>query len=274
MPSPVILGAVALVCCLVLAAAIYFSTQSSGSPSGSSPSGSSPSGSPSGSPAPAPAATDPRQAVWSSGQSIQSAPLEISTTTTNFATAPTGITTTSAPSYTMSMDINIAQTGPSWRNVFNNGSHDCCDANARHPAMFITGSDASPPNRIHIVHNASEDVNRNIVSNFAATLGQWFNVTFVVNGGVMSTYFNGVADATVSGTFNWGSQNMQWRWNEYIQEYTTRTQNTQGSVQVANVYFWNSALTASQIAQLKIPSAPTPGVSTTSYFVPEPYSLD
>jgi len=137
--------------------------------------------------------------------------------------------------------------------------------------MFITGNDAAPPNRIHIVHNAAEDVNRNIVSNFAATLGKWFNVTFVVSNGTMSTYFNGVADATVTGTFNWGAQNMQWRWNEYIQEYTTRTQNTQGSVQVANVYFWPSALTATQIAQLAIPSAPTPGVATTSYYTPEPY---
>jgi hypothetical protein len=211
--------------------------------------------------------------VWSSGQTIQSSPLEISTSTIPFANAPTGFSTTAAPSYTMSMDINIAQTGPSWRNVFNNGSHDCCDVNARHPAMFITGSDFGVPNKIHIVHNATEDVNRNIVSNFAATLGKWFNVTFVVNNGTMSTYFNGVADATASGTFNWGAQNMQWRWNEYIQEYTTRTQNTQGSVQVANVYFWPSALTPAQIAQLVIPSTPTPGVATTSYYMPEPYEV-
>ena len=220
-------------------------------------------------PAPAPAATDARMSVWTSGQSIQSAPLEISTATIPFATAPT-YTPSSPPSYTMSMDINIAQAGPSWRNVFNNGSHDCCDGNSRHPALFITGNDAAPPNRIHIVHGANEDANRNIVSKFAATLGQWFNVTWVVNGSTLSTYFNGVADATASGTFNWGTAAPQWRWNQYISEYTTRAENTSGSIQVANAYFWPSALTPDQIAKLTIPSAPTPGVATTSYYLPEP----
>ena len=270
MPSPGMVIGIVVFCCLVILATVlgvYFTNVSC--PSFGS--ACSPGPAPAPGPAPGPAATDPRQAVWASGQSIQSAPLEISTSTIPFATAPTGITSNAAPSYTMSMDINIAQTGPSWRNVFNNGSHDCCDINARHPAMFITGSDTAPPNRIHIVQNAVEDVNKNIVSNFAATLGTWFNVTWVVNNGTLSTYFNGVADATATGTFNWGAKNMQWRWNEYIQEYTTRTQNTQGSVQVANVYFWPSALTAAQIANLKLPSAPTPGVSTTSYYMPEPY---
>ena len=56
MPSPIIIGVVALVVVVLVAASIYFATQSSGSPpSGSPPSGSSPGGSPSGSPAPAPA---------------------------------------------------------------------------------------------------------------------------------------------------------------------------------------------------------------------------
>lgn len=232
----------------------------------------SPMPSPAPGPAPAPA-TDPRQVVWSSGQSIQSAPLDISTQTIPFTNAPSGINTSQPPSYTMSMDINIAQTGPSWRNIFNNGAHDCCDATSRRPAMFITGTDAAPANRIHIVHGANEDNNRNIVSNFTATLGQWFNVTWVVNNGTMSTYFNGVPDATATGTFNWGSpvQN-QWRWNEYIQEYTTRAENTQGSVQVANVYWWNTALTSTQISQLTVPSTPTSGVATTSYYMPEPFT--
>jgi len=44
------------------------------------------------------------------------------------------------------------------------------------------------------------------------------------------------------------------------------------TVNVGNVYWWNSALTAAQIAQLKVPSAPTPGVATTSYYMPEPFT--
>ena len=56
MPSPIIIGVIGILFCIIFAVGIYFATQSSGSPpSGSPPSGSSPGGSPSGSPAPAPA---------------------------------------------------------------------------------------------------------------------------------------------------------------------------------------------------------------------------
>jgi hypothetical protein len=131
--------------------------------------------------------------------------LDISTQTIPFANSPSGISTSQPVSYTMSMDINIAQSGPSWRNVFNNGSHDCCDGTSRRPAMFIVGNDWQPANRVHIVHGANEDNNRTSFPTLQLPLGQWFNVTWVVNNGTLSTYFNGVPDATVTGTFNWGS---------------------------------------------------------------------
>jgi hypothetical protein len=47
-----------------------------------------------------------------------------------------------------------------------------------------------------------------------------------------------------------------------------------GAITVANVYWWNTALTTDQIAKLKIPSSPTPGVATTSYYMPEPYTAE
>jgi Concanavalin A-like lectin/glucanases superfamily len=260
--GPPIVPIVVLCCCCLLSSSLAMAMISSSGGSLSLSGG-------------APSSTDPRAPVWSTGQKIQDAPLDISTQTTPFATAPTGINTSQPVSYTMSMDINIAQAGPSWRNVFNNGSHDCCDGTSRRPALFITGNDAAPANRVHIVHGANEDNNRNIVSNFTATLGKWFNVTWVVDGGSMKTYFNGVPDATVSGTFNWGNpvQN-QWRWNEYVQEYPTRGANTAGALSVANVYWWNSALTPDQIATLAIPQTPDPNVATTSYYEPEPYFKD
>jgi len=218
--------------------------------------------------APGPAALTPEQTLLASGQAIQVPEIDISTAPPAF-TAPTGIDTTKV-SYSMSMDVNIAQTGPSWRNIMNNGTHDCCDANSRRPAIFITGNDAAPPNRIHIVHGAKEDNNKNIVTTFAATLGTYFNVTWVVDGGKLTTYINGVPDATgsVSGTFNWGTHTPTWKWNQYLSEYTTRKENTQGPVKVKNVYWFNKALSPTEIKAIASPAG-----SGTSTYTPEPYNL-
>jgi hypothetical protein len=44
-----------------------------------------------------------------------------------------------------------------------------------------------------------------------------------------------------------------------------------GQMKIANFYWWNTALTTAQIASLKVPTSPTPGVATTSYYMPEPF---
>jgi hypothetical protein len=221
---------------------------------------------------PAPVATDPRQTVWASGQTIQSAPID-SQTGTPFTTAPTGYSGT--PTYTMSLDINIAQTAQSWRNILSHeptdGSGDWGTLNARRPCVYVTGNDAAPPNRIHVVHQAAAADNTNIVTSFAATPGTYFNLTWVVSGGTLKAYINGVLDTsgTVSAAFTWPSPDQPWTWM-----HPNYTGNKAGAITVANVYWWNSALTAAQISNLKVPSAPTPGVATTSYYMPEPFTGD
>jgi len=245
---------VAMCCSSSLAAGLY--VMSSGADTSS----------PSGAPSAGPAAPDPKTTLLKSGQALQVTEAEISTSPPAF-TVPTGIDT-SKVTYTMSMDVNIAQSGPSWRNIMNNGTHDCCDATSRRPAVFITGNDTAPPNRIYIVHGANEDNDKHLYTTFAATLGTYFNLTWVVDGGKLTTYINGQKDATgtMSATFNWGTpvQNT-WRWNQYLSEYTTRTQNTAGSVKVKNVYWWNKALSDSDITTLASTSS-----GTTSHYVAEP----
>lgn len=147
----------------------------------------------------------------------------------------------------MSFDCYIESIAPTWRNIFNNGTHDCCDPNSRVPAVFISGNDAAPANRIHIVHGAKEDFNLHMTSNFNAPLKQWFNITFTVDNKKMSTYFNGVVDNGVTGTFNWGTvPPNNWKWNQYIDQYKNPL-HTVGSVKVKNVVFWNKSLTDSQL---------------------------
>ena len=211
--------------------------------------------------------TSPRDTLLATGQAIQAAEAEISTAPPTF-TPPTGIDT-SKVSYSMTMDVLIAQAGPSWRNIMNNGAHDCCDATTRRPAVFITGTDVAPANRIHIVHGATQDNNKNIITSFAATPGTYFNLTWVVDNGTLTTYINGTKDSagSTSATFNWGTpvQNA-WNWNQYLKEYTTRTQNTAGSVKVKNVYWFNKPLTDADVTTLTT-------TGTTSSYTPEPFSL-
>lgn len=202
-------------------------------------------------------------AVLSTGQALQTAEIDISTAPPAFK-VPKGVDTKSGVSYTMSMDVRIDQVGNSWRNIFNNGLHDCCDATSRRPAVFITGKDASPPNRIHIVHGSDEDNNRNIVTQFAASPGVYFNLTWVVDGNKLTTYINGNPDpaGSITGKFNWGSFPGDFNWNQYLKEYKTRADNTAGPVKVKNVYWFNKALTP---AEIKTISSSSSGAGTSGY---------
>jgi hypothetical protein len=187
----------------------------------------------------------------STGQTILSAETEISTAPPAF-TVPTGLSTSGPVSYTLSMSIKIAQTGSSWRNIMNHGDPDCCGPTTRRPAIFITGNDQAPANRIHVVHGSTEDSNKNISTSFAATPGTYFNLTVVVDAGTLKTYINGALDSsgTATGTFNWNDTSQPWRWNAYLTQIQGRAANTEGSVKVKNAYWYNRALTAAEITSL------------------------
>jgi hypothetical protein len=174
-------------------------------------------------------------------QIIQKNELEISSQTIPFAVMPSKIIISKPVSYTFSFDCYIESLAPSWRNILNNGLQDY-GANSRLPAVFITGNDTRPANRIHIVHGSKEDINSNIISNFSAPIKEWFNITFIVNDNKLTTYFDGIEDKSVKGTFNWGTISpTNWKWNQY------GTKNSFGNVKVKNAVFWNIPLVKSQI---------------------------
>lgn len=220
-----------------------------------------------GSPAPAPTLT-PLQTLRQSGQAILVQETDISTSPPTF-TAPTGIDTTKVE-YTMSMDINIAQTGTRWRSIMNSGDPDYPPGTtSRRPGVFITGSDTdhgAPANRIHVVHGSTEDNNKNVITTFTATPGTYFNLTWVVSQGKLTTYINGQPDSTgtTSASFTWGTTNA-WKWNSYLTHYPNRTQNTIGAVKIKNAYWFNKALTASEVATLS--------GGTTSTYMPQPLTM-
>lgn len=170
-------------------------------------------------------------------------------------------------SYTMSMDVLIERTGTGWRNIFNSGNLDCCDPTTRRPAVFISGTDLGSANRVHIVHGASagggngygadhDGNNRYIVTSFAATPGAYFNLTWTVHNGTLTTYINGIPDPTGvnTGSFTWAEEN--WRWNGYLTQFPSRIQNTAGSVKVKNVLWWNRPLSPGEVQTLQGARAP------------------
>lgn len=182
-------------------------------------------------------------------QTIQAEPLEIGIASVTFAAAPTGYITQTAPTFTMTMDLWIQAAAPTWRNIFNHGpvsGGECCGGpQMRKPAMYITGNDTAPANRIHVCMNqAAANDNTNIVTQAVVAPATWTKVAIVVSGGSMSVYVNGTLDpaGTVTGNFVWPSPDQPWTW--MTPQYLG---NAYGSVQVRNAFFWPFALTAGQI---------------------------
>ena len=186
---------------------------------------------------------------------LQTPEIDISTSPPGF-NAPGGLVTPVA--YTMSMDINITQTSQRWRSILNSGQHvggnpDCCGPDTRHPAVFITGTlDDPPANRIRVVHGTDGNNDPNGSISFVATPGTYFNLTWVVSGGNLKVYINGGLDPSGSfaGNYVWDTPRSTWRWNSYLPDPSGANGNAAGPLKVKNVYWWNRALTAAEVATI------------------------
>ena len=270
------MAALAFCACLVLvgiAIGIYFAVKGGEEDTTGTP------------PAPAPA-TDPRSTVWTTGQKLQGDPLEIGTAVVPLTTQPTLPTTAT---YSISMDLNVAETSPSWRTILT--SKDGCDwdhtaskptSNSRRPVIYIAGTDVGARvSQLCINHTDSggnwqgDGFQLNGVDRTGAdfTLGKWFNLTVTMDSASKTgkLYIDGTlkGNFTAPNAFAWASPVTTWTWGNTC--YTDRGRNTQ-SIKVANAYFFQSVLTDAQVSKLVVPSAPTTGVPTTSYYTPEPYS--
>ena len=269
--STAVMGIFALcVClvCVVIAVAIYYSTQSEDTSS------------PSASPSPSPAARDPRATVWTTGQLLQSAPLEIGTAVVPLSPQPTLPATAT---YSISMDLNIAATHTTWRCILE--SVDGVDwinnmpkPNARRPLIGITGNDALPADQIFLNHTDASSVFQGdgLWANNARrqgadyTLGKWFNWTATVDSSSKTAkiYVDGILKGSFAAAqpFAWPNPVTTWTWNNSTYSKTS-------SIKVANAYFFPSVLTDAQVASLKVPTSPTAGVDTTSYYTSEPMKV-
>ena len=242
--------------------------------SGPAPQGSGPAPKGSGpapiSPAPSPVkvspAADLRELVWNTGQKIQSAPLVINTTQ-EFTTKPSGYSSQTTPqsvAYTISFDIFVNQTQPVYTGIFSHGALDNWDSGAKKPKPnarlpFVEFYKNSTRLQVEHAEKQGTTIKRNHDSSATGLpTNQWVNIVIRVENGTATVYRNGVSDFTFSGDFYWpNAANDKWYWSP--------SGSVAGTVKVANFYFWPSALTPVQVGNLKVPTAPTPGVATTYY---------
>jgi hypothetical protein len=174
----------------------------------------------------------------------------------------------------MSLDINVLKELPgSWYCILsNNNKQDWpIDATVRRPMVILTGKEVTDvgPRKVHIVHSTGTNANEGIITEFTATIGTYFNLTFVVDKGTLITYINGIPDkkGKRSGAFNWSLTKDAWTWNHC---------KTDLSIKVKNVYWFNKALTADEVTLIgtKQTSGTSKYVPPPGNYEPEPYSLD
>ena len=219
-------------------------------------------------PAVAPASLTP---LYSTGQKIQDAELEVGLASVPFFSAPFGYDITQPPAYSMTMDIMVSQTGDRWRNIMEHspavGADFPVGAAYRRPAVFVTGNDTAPANRIMLTHANASSESSSITSINTVPLGKYFTLTWVVFNGTMTMYWNGVADPAgpLSTSFNWPATSQPWTWLQ-----GNYTGNVAGSIKVKNVYWFNRALAQSDLQLI----ASQYKSSGTSGYVPEPYTTE
>ena len=187
--------------------------------------------------------TDPRSTVWSTGQMIQSAPVVISVPKPPAPTnQPSGlIAGGSVSSYTISLDLYYSgKQWSDWFGILEMGAY---------PAVWLTPRTAEGVGAFGVqTVPGSGYLDTNNVRN--VPVNTWFNLVAVYNAatGTCSLYYNGtnVASSTPLGAI-WPSPLPRMVFNSRGHTETT--------VAVTNIYWWNSALSDAQAAQLVIPAA-------------------
>jgi hypothetical protein len=200
--------------------------------------------------APKPKPLSARDAVLAQGQEIQVA--EFNLNEAIGAAGPTGIDTKKV-AYTMSMDIKLLvppnQIGMEAYIFCNDESPKSTSIGTtqRRPALILLGSqlrnERDKTGRLYVAHaTGGSDYIQNksrLKTNFKATQGQYFNITWTVANGLLSVYIDGKLDGTLKGAFTWSTKANKWSWNP---------ENENMPVSIKNVYWFNKALSASEVA--------------------------
>ena len=195
---------------------------------------------------PAPKPLSARDAVLAQGQAIQVA--EFNLNEAIGAPEPTGIDTKKV-AYTMSMDIKLL-VPPNQiameAHVFSNDEtpkSTLSGTTQRRPSLILLGdqvrNERDKTGRLYVGHSTGNNTYDRVKTKFKATQGQYFNITWTVADGLLSVYIDGKLDVTLKGAFTWSTKANKWSWNP---------ENQHAPVSIKNVYWFNKALSASEVA--------------------------
>jgi hypothetical protein len=234
---------------------------------------------------------DPRQTMWDTGFKSLDAPLWVGHNSP-FIQKPPFVNDTTPVTYTLSLDLWVAGIGTNYRNVL--VSNPTGATSMRKPLLYMPGtaSGASEANKVGFMHTPGSRgtidyegmTYLGLYSATALTPGRWYNIVITVDSSVPLTpvlkmYVNGTLESTITWQQAWAPGPLTWFQND---KWTLRgvdgpsyggnpTDPAQSEMAVANFAMWNRVLSQSEISQLSVPSTVTPGMASTSYYMPEPF---
>lgn len=190
-------------------------------------------------PPPPPPKPDPRAVLINQGQALQVSELTISSTPAPaFQTKPTGLTASAQASpFTLSMDLKCAAIPADLMQIIGVGPHPGSPGIWFHPGY---------PGKLMVHFN---DKALALPADKVPPVNTYFNFTVAYSPSSGSViYLNGVpaaSDPSIT-SIKWPVDVSDWRWNQQVR--------SSPDIKVKNVYWFNSSLSASDVAILAAPS--------------------
>ena len=187
------------------------------------------------------------------------------------ATTPTGLSATTPPSYTLSVQFYNTGDGAGWREFFTNQGGDTWNDTTNRPipeqrnpllSVVPTSEGATNKNKVAFIQNLANGNDIGVNTTTALSLNQWYTLTFTGTANKLTIYVNGAKNneiAAPSGTTFVMANTNTFKWCPIT--YTGFT-----AIKLKNGYWWSRVLTDTEIAQI-------PNPSSTSTYMPQPLSM-
>ena len=188
------------------------------------------------------------------------------------ANTPTGLSATTPPSYTLSVQFYNTGDGGGWREFFSNQGGDTWNDTTnrpipeqRNPILSVVPNDsanAANKNKVAFVQNLANGSDILVDTTSALSLNQWYTLTFTGTANKLTIYVNGVKNneiAAPAGTTFVMANTNTFKWVPITYPGFT-------AIKLKNGYWWSRVLTDTEIAQI-------PNPSSTSTYMPQPLSM-
>jgi hypothetical protein len=189
------------------------------------------------------------------------------------ANTPTGLSASTPPSYTLSVQFYNTGDGGGWREFFSNQGGDTWNDTTRRPipeqrnpllSVVPTPPDAAAAdtNKVAFIQNLANGSDFGVSTATPLALNQWYTLTFTGTANKLTIYVNGVKNneiAAPAGTTFVMANTNTFKWVPITYAGFT-------AIKLKKGYWWSRVLTDAEIAQIPNPTA-------TSTYMPQPLSM-